>query len=325
MPSTELFSARLGSAAAKPALSVVVPVYDEAANLPALYLRLLNSLDELLISFEIIFADDGSRDESPSILAKLAASDSRIVVVSLSRNFGHQPAVCAGLDHARGEYIAIMDGDLQDPPEVLPRLLDAVRAGADVAYAVRTRRKEGPLKRLGYFVFYRLLRRVAECEMPLDAGDFCLMARPVADAVRGLPERDRFVRGLRAYVGFRQIGVPYERDARAAGVPKYTFRKLVGLAAAGVVNFSAWPLRAVLYSGIILITVGIVCTIAAAVVASGLLALAGVVLCAAGVPTVGLGVVGEYVRRIFLEVKGRPPYIVKAVTRAATVRHEIAA
>lgn len=322
MPPTVLALTPQIRATTPPTLSVVVPLFDEHENLPALYSRLTAALDPLGEPFELVFVNDGSRDATPAMLDLLAATDARVTAVHLSRNFGHQPAVTAGLDHARGAAVIVMDGDLQDPPEVLPQFVAQWRAGHEVVYAVRTKRKEGPVKRLGYFAFYRVLRAVAELDIPLDAGDFCLMDRTVVDSLAALPERVRFVRGLRTFVGFRQVGIAYERDARAAGRPKYTFRKLVGLAVDGILNFSSYPLRLVTYLGLL-----------SAAAAAGLAAWAVydavsnqstprgwastivVVLFMGAIQLISLGVVGEYVRRIFLEVKGRPPYIVGRVAR----------
>jgi dolichol-phosphate mannosyltransferase len=267
--------------------------------------------------------NDGSRDATALLLGRLAATDPRVSAVHLSRNFGHQPAVSAGLDAARGRAVVVMDGDLQDPPEVLPAFVAAWRAGAEVVYAVRTKRKEGPVKRLGYFIFYRLLRAVSDLDIPLDAGDFCLMDRTVVDVLRHLPERARFVRGLRTFVGFRQVGLAYERDARAAGAPKYTFRKLVGLALDGLVDFSSYPLRVVTYLGLAAVVLAVALggwavtdAITNQSTPRGWASLLVVVLFLGAIQLVSLGLVGEYVRRIFLEVKGRPTYIVREVVRA---------
>jgi polyisoprenyl-phosphate glycosyltransferase len=304
-----------------PELSVVVPLFDEEENLLPLYRRLVAALTPLGVAFELVFVNDGSRDATPALLASIAA-DPRVVAVHLSRNFGHQPAVSAGLDAARGRAVVVMDGDLQDPPELLPAFVEQWRAGAEVVYAVRKKRKEGVAKRLGYFLFYRLLRSVSDLDIPLDAGDFCLMDRRVVDELTRLPERVRFVRGLRTFVGFRQVAVEYERDARAAGVPKYTFRKLVGLAVDGLVNFSSYPLRVVTYVGIAAVLVALLLggwaifdAVTNQSTPRGWASLIVVVLFMGAIQLISLGVVGEYVRRIFLEVKGRPAYIVREVVR----------
>jgi dolichol-phosphate mannosyltransferase len=216
-----------------------------------------------------------------------------------------------------------MDGDLQDPPEVLDKFIAPWREGFEVVYAVRTKRKEGPFKRLGYFVFYRLLRIISDLEIPLDSGDFCLMDRKVVEALKSLPERMRFIRGLRTFVGFRQIGVRYERAAREAGKPKYTFRALLRLAVDGLVSFSSYPLHVVTYVGVA--TVIIALGVAVWVVVDALFNRATprgwastmvVVLFMGAVQLISLGIIGEYIRRIFLEAKGRPTYIAREVQKA---------
>src|SRR5438094_6357938 len=229
----------------RPTISVVLPVYNERENLDALVDRLIPALRKTIgESFEVLFIDDGSRDGSGDLLDALHARDRRLKVVHFSRNFGHQAALQAGLDEATGDAVVLMDADLQDPPEVLGRLVEHWRQGYEVVYAIRRRRKEGLVKRAAYAVFYRTLKAVAEIDVPLDAGDFCLLDRRVVDTLATLPERNRRLRGLRRWVGFRQVGVEYERDARHAGETKYTLRRLLRLALSGYVGFSAMPLRA---------------------------------------------------------------------------------
>jgi dolichol-phosphate mannosyltransferase len=313
-------SARLPAAPPPPAvtLSAVAPLFDEQDTLPELYRRLTDTLAALGVEYELVFVNDGSRDRTPHLLAHLAALDPRVVPVHLSRNFGHQAAVTAGLEHARGDAVVVLDGDLQDPPEVIPALVERWREGFDVAFAVRAKRKEGPVKRLGYFAFYRLWRAVADLDLPLDAGDFCLMDRKAVDALNRLPERGRFVRGLRTFVGFRQVGVSYERDARYAGVPKYTLRKLAGLAVDGVVNFSTLPVRAVgwLAAGLTLLGTGLLAGCGGAAAAgtppAGWVVTLAVVVFLSGLQTGCVGVIGLYVLKIFTEVKRRPSYILDA-------------
>lgn len=296
-------------------VSVVVPLYDEEANLPELHRRLSLTLSETLLDYELLFVDDGSRDATPRMLANLVADDPHTTALHFSRNFGHQAAVSAGLEHARGDAVIVMDGDLQDPPEVLPRFLAKWREGHDVVYAVRRKRKEGVFKRLCYFGFYRLMRSASDLDLPLDAGDFCLLDRQAVDALNRLPERVRFVRGLRRFVGFRQTGLEYERDRRAAGVPKYTLRKLVGLAVDGLFNFSAFPLRLVLGGGVLAGIASVILAVLALVQASATLGLLAAIAFASALQFLALGVLGEYSRRILLEVKGRPAYIVREILR----------
>ncbi len=233
-----------------PELSVVVPLYNEQENVDLLHRRLTAVLVALGVRYEILFVDDGSRDATADQIDNLQRGDPHLSVLNLSRNFGHQAAVSAGLDHARGRAVMVMDGDLQDPPETIPRFHRLWRDGHDVVYAVRRHRKENPFLRLAYATFYRLLGAISELEIPLDSGDFCLMDRKVVEALRALPERMRFVRGLRSFVGFRQVGLEYERSARASGRPKYTTARLIGLAIDGLVSFSGYPLRLVTYLGL---------------------------------------------------------------------------
>jgi len=226
----------------RPTISAILPVYNERENLDALLDRLPPVLESATDgSFEIMFVDDGSRDGSAEILDSFCSRDS-LRVIHFSRNFGHQAALQAGLDAASGDAVIIMDADLQDPPEVLHQFIEKWRQGYDVVYAVRRKRKENWLKRAAYSIFYRSMKVIAEIDVPLDVGDFCLMDRRVVDMLVTLRERHRFLRGLRSWVGFRQIGIEYQRDARLAGAPKYTLRKLVSLALSGYIGFSSMPL-----------------------------------------------------------------------------------
>ncbi len=295
-----------------PTVSAVVPLFDERENLPELYRRLTDTLADLGVDYELVFADDGSTDGTGELLDAISDGDDRVRVLHLSRNFGHQAALTAGLDHARGEAVVALDGDLQDPPEVIPELLEKWREGFDVVYAVRTKRKEGLAKRLGYFAFYRLLRGVSDLPIPLDAGDFCLLDRRALDALNGLPECDRFVRGLRSFVGFRQVGVSYERDARFAGTAKYTFRKLVGLAVNGLVNFSSFPVRAMGWLAGLLVLGGAAtaAAIATGALTGGWAVVLAVALVLSGLQIGCLALLGLYLVKILAEVKRRPSYIV---------------
>ncbi|MGB0175858.1 MAG: glycosyltransferase family 2 protein, partial [Owenweeksia sp.] len=206
-------------------ISIVIPIYNEEEVIPKLIARLKSASPLWKDSFEVVLVDDGSRDASLELLKAESEKDSRFRVVKLSRNFGHQAAISAGIWEAKGDAVIVMDGDLQDPPEELPRFLEKWREGYEVVYAVRTKRKEGPFKKMAYKIFYRILRVISDIEIPLDSGDFCVMDRKVVDTLKyKMPEKIRFVRGLRAYSGFKQIGVKYERSERAAGEVKYTFR-----------------------------------------------------------------------------------------------------
>ncbi len=305
------------SDAETPYLSVVVPLFNEELNVEHLYSRLVASLGPLEVPYELVFVNDGSRDATAKLLDRIHDEDPNVAVIHLSRNFGHQPAVSAGLDHARGRGVIVMDGDLQDPPEVLPLFVRRWEEGFDVVYAVRTKRKEGPIKRLGYFAFYRILNAISDLDIPLDSGDFCLMDRKVVDALKTLPERMRFVRGLRTFVGFRQTGVEYERAAREAGRPKYTLRALIGLAIDGVVSFSSYPLRIMTYLGIgtavlavLLVFWILLDAFSNHTAPRGWASVIVSVLFMGSMQMIGMGIIGEYLRLIFLESKGRPFYIV---------------
>jgi dolichol-phosphate mannosyltransferase len=305
-----------------PELSLVVPLFNEQENVRELHRRVTAAMAAFGVRHELVLVNDGSRDDTPALADALQRRDGRVVVVHLSRNFGHQAALSAGLDHARGRAVVLMDGDLQDPPEVLDQFLGAWRDGYDVVYAVRTRRKEGLLKRAGYALFYRLLRATSDLDVPLDSGDFCLLDRAVVDALRALPERQRFVRGLRAFVGFRQVGIPYERAARGAGTPKYTLAQLARLAADGLVGFSRFPLALVRWLGLASLaaaaafTAWLVAAAAGGSAPPGWAGAAAAVLYLGAAQLVSLAVLAEYLGRIFLEVKGRPTYLVRDVRRA---------
>jgi glycosyltransferase involved in cell wall biosynthesis len=305
-------------------LSLVIPCFNEQQVLPMLRQRLLEVLESMNVSWEVVFVDDGSRDRTFEILSGMHRQDPRFKVVALSRNFGHQTAISAGLSYAAGDAVAVMDADLQDPPYLLPKCLERWREGFEVVFAVRQRRKESIPKRAAYALFYRLLKTIADIEIPLDSGDFCLMDRRVADVLRGMPERNIFVRGMRAWAGFRQIGIPYERDARAAGETKYPFRKLLRLALDGIFSFSTFPLRLATWFGLSI--VGFSCIVVAFVViwrvwgfefmghtardipgwAAGIIS----VFFLGGVQLLILGVMGEYLARIYGEVKLRPRWVV---------------
>lgn len=314
----------------RPEISVVIPLYNEQENANELYRRLVKSLETFVESFELVFVNDGSKDATPRLLDELQQKDGRVVAIHLSRNFGHQAAVSAGIDHARGRAVIVMDGDLQDPPEVLGQFIQAWKEGYEVVYAVRTNRKENVLKRSAYFVFYRLLRAISDIDIPLDSGDFCLMDRKVVDVLTHLPERIRFVRGLRTFVGFRQIGLRYERAAREAGEPKYTFRKLMGLAVDGLISFSSYPLHLVSYFGFATAGLAVILGVWALIDAlttrtapAGWASTIIVVLFMGAVQLISLGIVGEYVRRIFVECKGRPTYIVDSIQQTSRKVHQL--
>jgi len=309
----------------EPDLSVIIPCYNESEVLQALEVRLRKCLEELRISWEVIFVDDGSQDSTFQQLAAMHASESRFKVISLSRNFGHQAALGAGLERAAGKAVGILDADLQDPPELLGRCLEKLREGYDVVYAVRRRRKENFVKRGAYALFYQLLRRVAEVDVPLDSGDFCVMGQRVVKVLKALPERNLFLRGLRAWTGFHQFGLEYERQPRAAGETKYPFKKLFRLAADGIFAFSAVPLQiaTAIGFGVMLLTLVLglfiltwrLCGFSfmghTAAELPGWTAIVGLLLFLGGMQFLVLGLLGEYIGRIYSEVKQRPRWIVR--------------
>jgi dolichol-phosphate mannosyltransferase len=308
-----------------PRVSVAVPLYNEEANLSELLRRVGAVLDTLPGGpHELVLVDDGSSDRTRVMMEAAARTDPRVVAVFLSRNFGHQAALSAALDHVGGDVVVLADGDLQDPPEEIPRFLQAHADGYDVVYAKRERRKEALWLRISYWAYYRLLARLAKPALPLDAGDFSLMSRRVVDEIRRTPERHRYLRGLRAWAGFRQLGLPVERAARYAGTPKYSLGRLVNLGLDGIFSFSIIPIRAAAFlgAGAMLLTVLFALY---AVYAKffldrspqGFTALIVVVTFVSGVLLFFLGIIGEYVGRIYEEVKARPMYVVDRVVRGS--------
>ena len=301
-------------------LSVVAPVLDEEGSVAELHRRLTEALAPLG-TYEIVVVDDGSRDRTWQILTELAAADPHLRLVRLSRNFGHQVAMTAGLDAARGDAVVCMDGDLQDPPEVIPELVARWREGYDVVYAVRTARPgETRYKRWTAGAFYRLIGRMSPVEIPAEAGDFRLLSRRAADALRAMPERARFLRGMSSWIGFPQAGVPYEREARTSGTTKYPTRKMVRFASDAITSFSTTPLRVVAVTGFVLVgfcALYLGYTLYKRVFTDdtiqGWTSVIVIVLLIGGVQLVSLGVIGQYVARIYDEVKGRPLYVVSEV------------
>ena len=299
-----------------PRYSIVVPLYNEQDVLPELYRRLRAAAVRLHGPVEMVFVNDGSSDGTLGILRALQFEDKHVRIVSLSRNFGHQVAVSAGLSYAEGDAVAVLDGDLQDPPELLPEFFAKLDEGWDVVYGIRRQRRGAVLKRLSYFIFYRLLHRLADIDIPLDVGDFCVMSRRIVDQLNWLPETDRFVRGLRAWVGFRQTGIPYERDRRRAGVPKYTVSKLIQLSLDGLFSFSYAPLRWLAGAGFVLCAISFVGILVVLYrylftpYVPGYTSIAILVLFFGGVQLLTGGLIGEYVGRTAQQVKGRPLYLV---------------
>ncbi|MDQ5820319.1 MAG: glycosyltransferase family 2 protein [Actinomycetota bacterium] len=301
--------------------SFVIPVYNERDTLPELHTRLAAVAEGLDGESEFLFVDDCSFDGSRELLIQLHERDPRCKLVRFARNFGHQVAISAGLDLALGEAVIVMDADLQDPPELVPELVARWREGYQVVYAVRERREgEGRLKRLFATWFYRVLRRLSKTDMPVDVGDFRLVDRRALDAFRSMRERNRYVRGMFSWIGFRQIGVPYRREQRFAGEPKYSFRKSLRLAIDGIVSFSDLPLRMALVVGFVFSVASFVVGIAAIVakfagafVVPGWASLLVVVAFLGGIQLTVIGMTGLYIGRIYEEVKARPLYVIGEV------------
>ncbi len=303
-----------------PELSVVLPVFNEIENLDELRLRLTAVLDGCGRSWEIVFVDDGSRDGSFAKMAGFAREDGRFRVVRFARNFGHQMALTAGVDHARGRLVAVMDADLQDPPEILPEMLKKIDEGSEVVYAQRTAREgETAFKKTTAAAFYRLMRRWTNVEIPLDTGDFRLMGPRAVEAFRSLRERHRFIRGLAAWVGFAQTAVPYVRPARTRGETKWPLRKMLRFAVDALTSFSHVPLQLATWLGFAVSAFSFLYIIVVLVLkirgvnVTGWTTLMFFILFLGGVQLIVVGVLGEYVGRIYEEVKRRPLYLVAEV------------
>ncbi|MEO7683726.1 MAG: glycosyltransferase family 2 protein [Gemmatimonadaceae bacterium] len=301
-----------------PTLSLIVPIYNEEAMIDELRARLLPVL-EPIGSFEVILINDGSKDRSADMLDALSAADDRFIAVHFSRNFGHQAAVTAGLHESKGECAVIIDADLQDPPEMINEMMAKWRQGFDVVYAQRRERAgESRMKKGTAFLYYRTLRALTEVEVPQDSGDFCLLDRKVIDVLNSMPERNRYVRGLRAWVGFRQTSVQFDRAERFAGETKYPFRKMIKLAFDGIFSLSKAPLRLSIYFGILCAALSFLLGIFFIVerltghpgLVRGWASLMVVVLFLGGIQLICLGAIGEYIGRTYDEAKQRPFYII---------------
>jgi polyisoprenyl-phosphate glycosyltransferase len=305
-----------------PTYSFVIPVYNEEENLPELYANLKETLAKLEAPAEIILIDDGSRDRSLEQMRQLHDHDDRVRYLSLARNFGHQTAVTAGLHFIQGEAIIVMDSDLQDPPELVLELIERWKQGYQVVYAQRiSRQQEGWIKRSTAYWFYRILNFLSEVKIPTDTGDFCLMDRQVVDLLNRMPEKNRYIRGLRAWVGFRQTAVKFQRPARYAGEVKYTFRRSLGLAINSILGFSRKPLRLATYLGLVTAVLAIIMMVltlywrffnpTSQLVGFTLITMA--IFFLGAVQLICIGILGEYVGRIYEEIQGRPLYTLKEI------------
>lgn len=302
-----------------PQISIVAPLYNESESFPMLIQRINALMDSSPLAIEVVLIDDGSRDDTALKIRQLALTDGRYHGVFLSRNHGHQLALTAGIAAAKGtEALFVIDGDLQDPPELLPDFYKLLQDGNDVVYAVRKKRKEGFVKKMGYHMFYRILRSISYVEIPLDSGDFALISRRVVDVLNKMPEESRYLRGMRSWIGFKQVGFEYERDARAAGESKYSFKQLFQLAYNGIFNFSEFPIKFMSRVGIVAILISLVYFTTVVIkkmffahVIEGFTSLLFVIILFSGVQLLALGIIGEYVLRIFFQSKNRPLFIIK--------------
>lgn len=311
----------------QPALSVVVPCFNEDESLPECHRRLTAVLSAIGIPFEIVYVDDGSKDGTLAQMQRLHAADPNVGIVELSRNFGHQAAVTAGLDAAAGDVVVIIDADLQDPPELIADMLAKWREGYEVVYGVREERAgETPFKLRTANAFYRVINRMSEVPIPLDTGDFRLLDRKAVEALRQMPERHRLLRGMCSWVGFRQYGLPYSRAARFAGSTKYPLNEMLKLAMDGIASFSTVPLRLVTAIGAFAAVVSFVGILYALIVrlfthywVAGWALLFIGILFIGGLQMISLGIVGEYIGRIYGEVKQRPLYLARTVVHSRSI------
>ena len=301
-------------------ISLVFPVYNEEEVLPQLYQRVRHLIAQLAYDVEVIMVNDGSGDTSLELMKSFHDQDSRFKIIDFSRNFGHQLAISAGIDFAEGDAVLLLDADLQDPPELVPQFLQKWEEGYQVVYAIRKSRQEHLFKRLSYLIFYRILQKISNISIPLDSGDFCLMDRVVVDTLKSMHERNRFVRGLRSWSGFEQIGLEYDREKRQGGEVKYTMPKLMKLALDGIFSFSYFPLQIASYTGFIISVIsflGILVYLYKKLFIGGepqgFPTLVILVLFMGGIQLISLGVIGDYIGRIYDEVKRRPAYVVRKI------------
>lgn len=307
----------------QPQISIVIPLYDEEAGFALLIDRLNQLIKNSEQTIEVILVNDGSRDKTPLLMNELALTDSHYQCVFLARNHGHQLALTAGLTYVNcSGAVFIIDGDLQDPPELLSRFYEKYKEGYEVIYGIRRKRKEGVVKKFAYWFYYRLLRNISNIEIPLDSGDFALLSRRVVDHLNAMPERSRFIRGMRTWIGFRQTGLEYERDARSAGEAKYTFKMLFNLAYNGIFNFSEFPVKFITRLGMLTMIGAFLFFIYVLIkmywmggVPPGYASLFLAISIFSGVQLLALGLIGEYVLRIYDQVRARPLFIVDKVIK----------
>ncbi|HOT91357.1 MAG TPA: glycosyltransferase family 2 protein [Anaerolineae bacterium] len=316
-----------------PRFSVVAPVYNEEQLVEKFYQRVRAVMEGLGEPWELVLINDGCRDKSPELMDAIYAQDpEHVVVIHFARNFGHQIAITAGMDHARGDAIVVIDSDLQDPPEVIPELIAKWREGYEVVYAVRTEREgETWFKLFTARLFYRIIQALTDVVIPMEAGDFRLLDRNALEALKRMRERHRFVRAMVSWIGFRQTGVPYKRHARAAGETKYPFKKMFRLALDAITGFSFFPLKLTQWAGLVAVMLGLLLALVLFIIRLGGAApLAGqgltasLVLFMGGVQLLGIGILGEYIGRIYDEVRDRPLYIVREIKGQESANRESA-
>lgn len=299
--------------------SVIIPIYNEELNIPTLVSRLRPVVDKIGMDYELLFVNDGSRDNSLQLIKALAAADPHVRYIDFSRNFGHQVAVTAGIDNCKGDIIAIIDADLQDPPELMEEMITLIKQGNEVVYAKRRSRKDrNVFKKFAYKRFYRLLAKISNVDIPLDTGDFRIMTRKVAEVLKKMPEQHKFLRGQIAWLGFKQTFVEYDRDVRAAGEPGYTYKKLFRLAFDGITGFSNVPLRIATIMGFVVSGISLLLIIYALAsyfffkgdLPKGWASLMIAISFIGGVQLISIGIIGEYISRMQTDIRNRPLYII---------------
>lgn len=301
-----------------PQINIVIPLYNEEEIYPTLIKRLNNVISSSEYTIEVILIDDGSKDNTRKLIENTCSTDKNYSGVILSRNHGHQLALSAGLSKVNCQIGAmIIDGDLQDPPELLDKFINYNKQGYEVVYAVRKKRKENFFKKISYYIFYRLLKKISEIDLPLDTGDFSFISRRAIDTLNSMPETSRYLRGMRTWIGFNQIGIEYERDKRAAGEPKYNFKMLMGLAYNGIFNFSTLPIKIITLLGGISVLFSLAylgyvfyLRLFTSEIPSGFTALLFTIILFGGVQLISLGVLGEYIVRTFIQSKRRPLFLI---------------
>ena len=305
-------------------VSLLIPLYNEQETFPVLIDRLKNVLNNFKHPTEIVLINDGSTDATPQLMEQVALADDRFQCVFLSRNYGHQFALSAGMQYARAtQGIMVLDGDLQDPPELLPEFYNLLQQGNDVVYAIRKKRKEGIIKRLLYWAYYRIMRNISSIHIPLDSGDFCMMSRRVLNQLNAMPERNRYIRGMRSWVVYKQIGYEYNRSEREAGESKYSFKMLWRLAYSGIFNFSEFPIKFITRIGFITILFSLIYfadtlykkIFYPEIMPQGFTMITFLITLFCGVQLLSLGLIGEYVLRIYDQVKGRPIFVTDKIIK----------